>query len=57
MRDAEPFVADILQQRPDEAGWWVWYVILRATDSSANDVLIGNLGFGGLPVDGTAVVG
>jgi RimJ/RimL family protein N-acetyltransferase len=46
-----------LEQAPDQAGWWVWYVIL-CYEHAVGRVLIGNGGFKGKPAaDGSVEIG
>lgn len=43
--DTRAFFARVLTADPPSAGWWIWYVVLRAPQR----VLIGHAGFAGPP--------
>jgi ribosomal-protein-alanine N-acetyltransferase len=51
------FMAQWLEEGPEQAGWWCWYFILK-DEAAAERVLIGNGGFKGRPSrQGTVEVG
>ncbi|HWB19436.1 MAG TPA: GNAT family protein [Phycisphaerales bacterium] len=38
-----------LTERPEESGWWAWYVMKSSHEAVGQDVLIGTCGYKGLP--------
>jgi ribosomal-protein-alanine N-acetyltransferase len=54
--DALPWFLAHLKRRPDQAGWFAWYGLLRSAGTST-PVLIGSGGFKGPPQEGTVEVG
>jgi RimJ/RimL family protein N-acetyltransferase len=53
MADALPVVRDRLRERPEEAPWWNWLVVDRASGEA-----VGSVAFGGpVNVEGTVLVG
>ena len=55
-RPALEFTLDVLRRHPDQAGWWLYFVVLRA--SAGTRTLIGSVGYKGPPrEDGTVEVG
>jgi ribosomal-protein-alanine N-acetyltransferase len=51
------FMAQWLEEGPEQAGWWCWYFLLRP-EAAGERVLIGNGGFKGRPSrQGTVEIG
>jgi ribosomal-protein-alanine N-acetyltransferase len=51
------FMALLLEEGPQQAGWWCWYFVLRG-EQGEEDVLVGNGGFKGRPSPrGTVEIG
>jgi len=55
-RDVLVFFADVLRERPDQAGWWAWFIV--HDEAPAERTLIGGAGFKGPPTpDGMVEIG
>jgi RimJ/RimL family protein N-acetyltransferase len=54
-RDAIGYTLARLEERPEEAGWWSYYVVLR--EAPAGPVAVGVCGYKGPPADGEVEIG
>jgi len=54
--DALPYFLERLRARPEEAGWWNWYAVVRG-ERDGDRELVGSGGFQGPPADGTVEIG
>lgn len=54
--DALNFTLDILESAPEQAGWWIYYFVRKATHADPA-VVVGVGGFRGPPADGVVELG
>jgi RimJ/RimL family protein N-acetyltransferase len=64
LADALPLFLEWIEAAPEQAGWYVWYAMMRTSREAsemlagdARDLLVASAGFKGPPHDGTVEMG